>query len=102
METAVKKWGRKIGVKVNGWSIRRMKTRWGTCNHQKKNISFNLELAKKPESCIEYVVLHELLHLVEEKHSEKFTALLSKYMPKWKSEKEELNRLILSHEEWKK
>lgn len=101
LEIAITKWERKIGVEVNDWSIRRMKTRWGTCNHKKKNILFNLELAKKPESCIEYVVLHELLHLVEEKHSEKFTALLSKYMPKWKSEKEELNRLILSYEEWK-
>lgn len=101
LEKAINKWEKKIGVKVNSWSIRRMKTRWGTCNHKKKNIWLNLELTKKPESCIEYVILHELLHLIEEKHSDKFTALLNKYMPKWKSEKEELNRLILSHEEWK-
>jgi len=101
LEKTIDKWEKKIGVKTNSWSIRRMKTRWGTCNYKKKNIWLNLELAKKPESCIEYVVLHELLHLIEEKHSEKFTALLNKYMPKWKSEKEELNRLILAHEKWK-
>jgi predicted metal-dependent hydrolase len=101
LKKAINKWEKKIGVKTNSWGIRRMKTRWGTCNHKKKNIWLNLELAKKPEGCIEYVILHELLHLIEEKHSEKFTALLNKYMPKWKSEKEELNRLILSHEEWK-
>lgn len=101
LEKAIDTWERKIGVMVNDWGIRRMKTRWGTCNHKRKNILFNLELAKKPKSCIEYVVLHELLHLIEEKHSEKFTALLNTYMPKWKSEKEELNRLILSYEEWR-
>jgi len=101
LEKVIDKWEKKIGVKTNDWGIRRMKTRWGTCNHKKKNIWLNLELVKKPESCIEYVVLHELLHLIEEKHSEKFTALLNKYMPKWKSEKEELNRLILSYDEWK-
>lgn len=100
LEKAIYKWENKIGVKTDSWGIRRMKTRWGTCNHKKKNIWLNLELVKKPESCIEYVILHELLHFIEEKHSEKFTALLNKYMPKWKSEKEELNRLILSHEEW--
>jgi len=102
LEKAINKWEKKIGVKACSYGIRRMKTRWGTCNHKKKNILFNLELAKKPERCIEYVVLHELLHLIEEKHSDKFIALLNKYMPKWKNEKEELNRLILAHEEWKK
>jgi len=101
LEKAINKWEEKIGVKVSSWGIRRMKTRWGTCNHKKKNIWLNLELAKKPESCIEYVVLHELLHLIEEKHSERFIVFLNKYMPKWKSEKEELNSLILSHEEWR-
>ncbi len=95
-------WESKIGVKVNQWGIKRMKTRWGTCNHKKKNIWINLELIKKPESCIQYVVLHELLHLIEEKHSEKFTALLDKNMPKWRSEKEELNRMALSYEKWDK
>lgn len=101
LEKAIDKWEKEINVKVSNWNIRRMKTRWGSCNYKKKNIWLNLELVKKPESCIEYVVLHELLHLIEKKHNEKFIALLDKYMPKWKSEKEELNRLILAHEEWK-
>lgn len=101
LEKAIDKWEKKIGVKTDSWGIRRMKTRWGSCNHKKRSIWLNLELAKKSESCIEYVVLHELLHLIERKHNEKFTALLSKYMPKWKSEKEELNMFILSHEEWR-
>jgi len=100
LEKAIVKWENKIGVKTNTWGIRRMKTRWGTCNHKKNNIWLNLELAKKPENCIEYVVVHELLHLIEEKHSNKFFALMEKYLPKWQSEKEELNRFILSHENW--
>jgi len=100
LEEAIAKWEARIGVKVSSWGIRRMKTRWGTCNHKKKSIWLNLELAKKPVSCIEYVVVHELLHLIEKKHSDKFIALIKKYLPKWKSEKEELNRMILSHEKW--
>ncbi len=102
LNKSVAKWESKIGVKVNDWGIRRMKTRWGTCNHKQKTIWFNLELSKKPLSCTEYVIVHELLHLIEEKHSEKFVKLLAQYLPKWKSEKEELNSAILSYEEWRK
>lgn len=97
----IAKWQKKIGVKAKGWGIKRMKTRWGTCNHKQARILINLELAKKPIACIEYVVVHELIHLVEKKHNDNFTALLTKHMPKWKSLKEELNRFILSHEEWR-
>jgi len=82
LNKSVAKWESKIGVKTSHLGIRRMKTRWGTCNHKQKNIWFNLELAKKPTSCIEYVIVHELLHLIEEKHSEKFIKLLTKYLPK--------------------
>lgn len=95
------KWQKKIGVRANFWGIKRMKTRWGTCNHKSKRILINLELVKKPVSCTEYVVVHELLHLVERKHNDKFTILMTKYLPKWKSLKEELNKFILSYEEWK-
>lgn len=101
LEKSIKKWEDKIGVKSNIWGIKRMKTRWGTCNHKSKSIWLNLELVKKPESCIEYTIVHELLHLIEEKHSDKFMVLMNKHLPKWKSEKEELNRLILAHEEWR-
>jgi predicted metal-dependent hydrolase len=78
----------------------RMKTRWGTCNQKAKRITLNLELAKKPLSCIEYIVVHELVHLIERKHNDRFAQLMTKYLPKWRGEKEELNRLMLAHEEW--
>jgi predicted metal-dependent hydrolase len=77
-----------------------MKTRWGTCNNKDKRILLNLELAKKPIACLEYVIVHELLHMIEKKHNDNFLSLLAKYIPKWGSVKEELNRLMLSHEEW--
>ena len=73
-----------------------MKTRWGTCNHKAGRILLNLELAKKPIACLEYVIVHELLHLIEKKHNENFVSMLAKYIPKWKSIKEELNRSLLS------
>ncbi len=94
------KWQKKIGIKPNSWRIKRMKTRWGTCNQSAGRITINLELAKKPISCVEYVVVHELLHLIEKKHNENFVQMMTKYLPKWRSEKEELNRFILSHEKW--
>jgi predicted metal-dependent hydrolase len=95
------KWQEKIGVRLGSWGIKRMKTRWGTCSQKAGRIWLNLELAKKPFACIEYVTVHELLHLIEKKHNENFVDLMTKYLPKWRSVKEELNRLILSHEEWK-
>lgn len=93
-------WQNKIGVQATGWGIKRMKTRWGTCNQKAGRIWLNLELAKKPVGCIEYIVVHELLHLIEKKHNERFADLMTKHLPKWRSEKEELNRFILSHEKW--
>ncbi|MFA6602111.1 MAG: SprT family zinc-dependent metalloprotease [Candidatus Paceibacterota bacterium] len=100
LDSLVTKWQKKIGVKAKSWGIKQMKTRWGTCNHNNKRILLNLELVKKPIVCIEYVVVHELIHLIEKKHNEKFTGLLAKNFPKWRSVKEELNSLILSYEEW--
>lgn len=101
VEEMMAKWEKKIGVHSSHWGIKQMKTRWGTCNHKRDRILINLELAKKPMHCVEYVVVHELLHLIEKKHSEKFVALMTKYISKWKSTKEELNGFVLSHEEWK-
>ena len=94
------KWEKKIGVKVKFWSIKRMKTRWGSCNQKEGRILINLELAKKPLNCIEYVVVHELLHLLERKHDDKFLKLMTKFLPKWQSLKEDLNKMILSYEKW--
>jgi len=101
LKPLIVKWQNKIGVKTHFWGIRRMKTRWGTCDEKTKRLWFNLELIKKPESCIQYVVVHELIHLIERKHNDNFVGLIDKYLPKWQSEKDELNQFILSHEEWR-
>lgn len=100
LEDMIPRWQDKIGVRPSVWSIKRMKTRWGTCNKDARRILLNLELARKPIVCIEYVVVHELIHLIEKKHNERFARLMTKYLPKWKSLKQELNRFMLSHEEW--
>lgn len=100
IENLIDKWQNKIGNQPTFWGIRQMKTRWGTCNHKDARILINLELAKKPIICAEYVVVHELLHLVERKHSDKFVSLMTKYIPKWRSIKEELNSFALSYVDW--
>jgi predicted metal-dependent hydrolase len=96
----VNTWEQKLNVHALSWQIKQMKTRWGTCNDKKRTILFNLELAKKPILCIEYVVVHELTHLIERTHNDKFTKILDVNLPKWKSLKDELNRFILSYQEW--
>jgi len=85
---------------VSEFGIKKMKTRWGTCSIRAKRIWLNLELAKKPIECLEYVVVHELVHILERKHNERFIALMDKYFPKWRFYKEELNRRPLRHENW--
>jgi len=97
----ISKWEQVIGVQSNEFGVKKMKTKWGTCNTEAKRIWLNLELAKKPMECIEYIVVHELLHLIERKHNERFIGLMNKYMPKWKFHRDELNRLPFSHLEWK-
>lgn len=87
-------------VQVSELGIKKMKTRWGSCSIRAKRIWLNLELAKKPIDCIEYVVVHELVHLLERNHNERFKALMDTYLPKWRFYKEELNRHPLRHEEW--
>ena len=76
------------------------RARWGTCQQQSARICLNLELAKKPVRCVEYVVVHELLHLIEQKHNERFFDLMTGMLPAWRSSKEELNRFILASERW--
>lgn len=89
----VPKWEAILNVKTNQVKVQTMITKWGSCNTENRNILFNIELAKKPIECIEYVVVHELLHLIERKHSDLFRAYLDKYFPNWKSIKEQLNRI---------
>lgn len=97
----IENWEEKIGVKSNEYGIKKMRTKWGTCNHDEKRIWLNLELAKKPLECIEYIVVHELLHIIEPSHNQRFISLLDNFMPKWKFFREELNRLPFSHLDWK-
>lgn len=95
------KWRAKIGVAVNEVRIRRMKTRWGSCNAQAGRIWLNLELAKKSPVCLEYILVHEMVHLLERSHNERFRSLMDTVMPNWRLFREELNRAPLAHEKWK-
>lgn len=90
----IKKWEPIIGVRVNSWGVKLMKTRWGTCNIVAKRIWINLELAKKHPRCLEYIILHEMVHLLERLHNERFTAYMDRFLPHWRSIKAELNGLV--------
>ena len=96
----IEKWQTKLGVKVSGYFLQRMKTKWGSCNHRAGNIRLNTELAKKPKDLLEYVVVHEMLHLIEPTHSERFVALLSRHYPTWTEARAQLNALPLAAESW--
>lgn len=94
------KWESIIGVQAADWGVKRMKTKWGTCNITGRRIWLNLELIKKPVVCLEYIIVHELMHLLERLHNDRFNALMDKFMPLWRQSREELNRSPLGHEEW--
>lgn len=96
----VEKWEKETNIKVKDWRIRRMKTKWGTCNRSKKRIRLNLELIKKPAHCLEYILVHEMVHILEKHHTDTFRGYMTKFMPKWKFYREELNNFILNHEKW--
>lgn len=96
----IAKWEKVMNVQVEEFGIRKMKTKWGTCNRNAKRIWLNLELAKKPVSCIEYVVVHEMVHLLEKSHNEIFVAYMTRFLPQWRFLKDELNRLPISHIDW--
>ena len=96
----IQKWEPKLGVKVSGYRLQRMKTRWGSCNPKSRHIRLNTELVKKPKDLLEYVVVHEMLHLIAPTHSEHFVALLSKHYPAWREARAELNALPLGAEAW--
>jgi predicted metal-dependent hydrolase len=97
----VSKWEGILGVQAAEWGIRRMKTRWGGCNPTARRIWVNLELAKKPPDCLEYLIAHELTHLIEPHHDSRFTALLDRHLPNWRLHRQELNATPLGHAEWK-
>ncbi|MEI6050677.1 MAG: SprT family zinc-dependent metalloprotease [Bacteroidota bacterium] len=100
IQPIIDKWSLQIGITVLDWQMKQMKTKWGTCNIEKKRIWINLELAKKPLYCLEYIIVHEMIHFLERHHNDRFLTLMGKYMPQWKFFKEELNRLPVSHGEW--
>lgn len=97
----LQKWQPVLGVRAADWGIKRMKTRWGSCNTEDRRIWLNLELAKKPLQCIEYVVVHELVHLLERHHNDRFFALMDTHLPRWRFLKDTLNQMPLAHEEWR-
>lgn len=101
LPTIIEKWEKIIGVSVESVKIRKMKTRWGSCNPSKRSIWVNLELSKKPVHCLEYIVVHEMIHFLEKSHNEKFRMHMISYLPQWKQYKDELNQFPLSHNDWK-
>lgn len=98
--TLIKRWEKRLDVELERFFVQRMKTRWGSCNHAARTIRLNTDLAKKPKTCLEYIVVHELAHLIEPTHNPHFVAIMDHFMPKWRLHREQLNRLPVSHEEW--
>ncbi|MDB5346029.1 MAG: putative metal-dependent hydrolase [Schlesneria sp.] len=96
----ITKWEPLLGVNVAGFLVRTMKTKWGSCSPGIGTIRLNTELAKKPPECLEYIVVHEMIHLLEPTHNSRFVSLMDKYMPKWQFHRDALNRLPIRHEQW--
>ena len=97
----IQKWERKLKVKVTAYLLQRMKTKWGSCNHRAGHIRLNTELVKKPRDLLEYVIIHEMAHLLEPTHSERFIVILDEHYPSWREARAELNELPLTAEVWK-
>ncbi|MFF3372628.1 M48 family metallopeptidase [Streptomyces sp. NPDC002680] len=96
----IAKWERVLEVSVPRWNIKRMKTKWGSCNRETGHIWFNVELAKKPPGCLEYIVVHEMTHYLERNHGERFTKLMERFIPNWRNLRDQLNEAPLAEEEW--
>jgi predicted metal-dependent hydrolase len=96
----IAEWEPRLGVRVAGYFLQRMKTKWGGCNHLARSIRLNTELVKKPKDLLTYVVVHEMLHLIEPTHSERFLTMLSKHYPAWREARAELNELPLGAAAW--
>src|SRR5579885_1258320 len=97
----IQQWEKKMKVSVLQFTIRKMKTKWGSCSPKSRSVRINLELAKKPPECLEYIVVHELMHLLEPSHNSNFIALMDRFLPKWRFFRDELNSLPVRHEDWK-
>lgn len=97
----IEKWEPVIGVKVSSWSVRKMRTLWGSCDIENRSIRLNLELIKKPNQCLEYILVHELVHLLERHHTDRFRKLMNQFMPQWRLHRNALNNAPLAYEDWK-
>ncbi len=96
----ISRWESLIGVQVERIFVRQMKTKWGSCNPRSNSIRVNTHLAKKPVECLEYIVVHEMVHLLEPKHNTRFIVLMDRFLPQWRSYRDQLNQLPISQEEW--
>ena len=96
----IAKWEPILGVRVEVIYVRQMKTKWGSCNAVARTVRLNTELAKKPKECLEYIVVHEMVHMLEPSHNARFVALMDQYMPKWQFYRQRLNRLPVAHTDW--
>ena len=101
IKEVIPKWEKILGVTVKAYFVQKMKTKWGSCNHKSQNIRLNTELVKKPKDLVEYVIVHEMVHLLVPTHNDHFLALMNKYYPNWREARLELNELPLGHVEWK-
>lgn len=100
-EPLIAKWEQKMNLTLQKFFVRRMKTKWGSCNPNKQTIRLNTELAKKPRECLEYIIVHEMTHLFERTHNERFIQLIDDFLPGWRARREVLNALPVRHERWK-
>ena len=96
----IEKWEPRVGIRIAEVRIKRMKTRWGTCNSEASRIWLNLELIKKSTSCLEFILVHEMVHLIERSHNEQFRGLMGTLMPQWRAHRDQLNRAPLVHADW--
>ncbi len=95
----IQKWEPTIGVRVNDWGVKKMKTRWGSCNIRDRRIWLNLDLAKKPPHCLEYVLVHEMVHLLERHHNDRFKSFMDQFLPQWRLYRDDLNQAPLSYDD---
>lgn len=96
----IAKWKRLMGVKLERLFVQRMKTKWGSCNRKNAAIRLNTDLAKKPRACLEYIIVHEMTHLLERTHNRRFIALMNQFLPKWTASRALLNSLSVRNENW--
>ena len=98
--TLIEKWAASMNLPLPEWGIKRMKTKWGSCNIEARRVWLNLELIKNPPQSLEYIIVHELMHFFERRHSDRFIELMDKTLPQWRAIRDELNAEPLAHESW--